>query len=67
LLDERNQILIKMVKETTTAVRVNVPNELNFKLDIHLAQLKRIGVKKTKADLIVTLTAIGLHRETGGN
>jgi len=56
-----------MAKETTTAVRVNVPNELNFKLDIHLAQLKRIGVKKTKADLIVTLAAIGLHRETGGN
>jgi len=55
------------MKKQSKIIKVELPNELNFKLDIHLAQLKRIGVKKTKADLIVTLAAIGLHRETGGN
>jgi len=56
-----------MAKKNTTAVRVNIPGDFNYKLDIHIAQLKRIGAKKTKADLIVTLAQIGFQRETVGD
>ena len=56
-----------MAKKPTTAVRVNVPNDFNFKLDVYIAQLKQLGIRKSKANLIITLAEIGFQRETVGN
>lgn len=49
--------------EKTTKILVNLPNELNYNLNIHLAKLRKMGVKTTKESLILKLTQVGLLNE----
>ena len=47
-----------------TLVQVRQPKNFNYKLEVHMAKLKQMNVKKiNKADLIVKLAEIGLQSE----
>ena len=47
-----------------TKVQLDVPKELNYALDMHLATLRHDGIKTTKAELIIKLMRIGLLKES---
>jgi len=46
-----------------TAIRLYLPPELDYKLNLHMAELKRLGIKRTKADEIIRLAWAGLQIE----
>lgn len=50
--------------EEITKVMLNLPKDVNYKLDIHLAELRRKSVKTTKVELIIKLLLIGLNQES---
>lgn len=50
--------------EEFTLVQIKLDKDLDYALNTHLLNLKRIGVKMTKAELIVKLMRIGLLKES---
>lgn len=44
-------------------IRVVIPAEFNKKLNLHLINIRDVGAKITKAELIIKLAQIGLHTE----
>lgn len=50
-----------MAKEKKTLV--TIPADFNKKLNLHLIEIRDIGVKTTKAELIVKLAEVGLMFE----
>jgi hypothetical protein len=44
-------------------IRVIIPADFNKKLNLHLIDIREIGVKITKADLIIKLAQVGLMYE----
>jgi len=44
-------------------IRVIIPADFNRKLNIHLMDIRDIGVKITKAELIIRLASLGLQVE----
>ena len=50
--------------EDYTLIQLKLSKELDYLLNLHLAQLKRASVNTTKADLIIKLMRIGLLKET---
>lgn len=44
-------------------IRVVIPADFNKKLNLHLIEIRDIGVKITKADLIIRLAQVGLMFE----
>lgn len=44
-------------------IRVIIPAEFNKKLNYHLIEIRDIGVKTTKAELIIKLAQVGLMFE----
>jgi len=49
--------------EEYTKILINIPKDFDYKLNLHLTEMKRINVKTTKADLIIKLAQIGLLKE----
>ena len=49
--------------EVLTGIVIKIPEKFNLELEQHLLDLKKVGVKKTKADLISELAQRGLLRE----
>jgi len=49
--------------EEYTTIRLMIPKEFDYKLNLRLAELKRMGVKKTKAEELIRLAQIGLLKE----
>jgi hypothetical protein len=43
---------------------VKISKEFDIKLKEYMLELEKIGVKKTKADLVLYLAQIGLQQET---
>jgi len=43
-----------------TNIRCKVPKDFDYKLNLRLAELKRMNIKRTKADEIIILAQIGL-------
>jgi hypothetical protein len=41
-------------------IRVIIPADFNKKLNLHLIDIRDIGVKTTKAELIIKLAQVGL-------
>ena len=50
--------------ENGTLIQVFIEQDLNHALDNHLMKVRHIGIKTSKADLIVKLMRIGLRNET---
>lgn len=50
--------------EEFTLVQIKLDKELDYSLNTHFLNLKRIGVKTTKAEVIVKLMRIGLLKES---
>jgi hypothetical protein len=44
-------------------IRVIIPSELNIKLNEHIERIRDVGVKITKAELIIRLASLGLQVE----
>ena len=44
-------------------IRVIIPADFNKKLNLHLIDIRDIGTKTTKADLIIKLAQVGLMYE----
>jgi hypothetical protein len=44
-------------------IRVVIPAEFNKKLNFHLIDIRDIGVKTTKAELVIRLAEVGLMFE----
>lgn len=44
-------------------IRVVIPADFNKKLNLHLIEIRDIGTKTTKAELIVKLARVGLMYE----
>jgi hypothetical protein len=49
--------------EETTKLLLSIPKDVDYKLNLHLAEYKRMNIKITKADLIIKLMDIGLLQE----
>jgi len=45
------------------AIRLVIPAEFNSKLNLHLLKIREIGVRITKAQLIINLAQVGLKYE----
>ncbi len=52
--------------EDFTIIQLKLPNEFNYKLDIHIAKLKRDGLikDKTKAQVLIECAEIGLNQKS---
>ena len=50
--------------EDYTLIQIKMSKELDYLLNLHMAQLRRTNVKTTKADLIIKLMRIGLFKES---
>lgn len=50
--------------EDYTLIQIKMSKELDYLLNLHMAQLRRASVKTTKADLIIKLMRIGLLKES---
>jgi hypothetical protein len=50
--------------EEITKLMLNIPKEVDYKLNLHLAELRRKSVKTSKMDLILKLLQIGLIQES---
>jgi hypothetical protein len=48
--------------EETIKIQLNLPKDINYKLMLHMAKMK-LFEKRTKADEIIRLMAIGLKHE----
>lgn len=48
---------------TDKNIRVVIPADFNKKLNLHLIEIRDIGVKTTKAELIIKLARVGLMYE----
>jgi hypothetical protein len=46
--------------EAFTNIRCLIPLEFDYELNLHIAELKKIGVHKTKAQLIIEFARQGL-------
>jgi hypothetical protein len=44
-------------------IRVIIPSDFNRKLNLHLLDIRDLGVKTTKAELIIKLAQLGLQIE----
>jgi hypothetical protein len=44
-------------------IRLVIPSDFNKKLDLHLIEIRDLGVITTKAELIVKLAELGLKYE----
>jgi hypothetical protein len=44
-------------------IRVIIPADFNRKLNLHLLDIRDLGVKTTKAELIIKLAQLGLQIE----
>ena len=49
--------------EAGTLIQLLIPEEFDYALSLHILNLKRAGVKTTKAELIVRLARIGWRQE----
>jgi hypothetical protein len=49
--------------EDFTVIQLKLPNDFNYKLDVHIAKLKRDGsIKdKTKAQVLIECAQLGLN------
>jgi len=50
--------------EEYTTIRLMIPKEFDYKLNLRLAEHKRLGIKRTKAEEIIKLAQIGLLKES---
>jgi len=50
--------------EEYTTIRLMIPKEFDYKLNLRLAEQKRLGIKRTKAEEIIKLAQIGLLKES---
>lgn len=57
--------LLHIYKDMATDknIRVVIPADFNKKLNLHLIEIRDIGVKTTKAELIIKLARVGLMYE----
>ena len=46
--------------ESFTLIQIKLSEDFDYKLNLRIAELKRLGVKKTKAQLVAELAQIGL-------
>ena len=46
-----------------TNIRCKVPKDFDYKLNLRLAELKRMNIKRTKAEEIIKLAQIGLLKD----
>ena len=46
-----------------TNIRCRVPKDFDYKLNLRLAELKHINIKRTKAEEIIRLAQIGLNND----
>jgi hypothetical protein len=44
-------------------IRVIIPADFNKQLNLHLIDIREVGVKTTKAELIIKLARVGLRIE----
>jgi hypothetical protein len=49
--------------EETVKIQLNLPKEVNYKLNLHMAKIK-LREKRSKANEIIRLMQIGLQTET---
>jgi hypothetical protein len=49
--------------EEFTTIRLSIPKDFDYKLNLRLAELRRMNIKRTKADEIIKLAQIGLLKE----
>jgi len=49
--------------EEFTKVLVHIPKDFDYKLNLRLAELKRLKIKRTKAEEIIKLAQIGLLKD----
>lgn len=51
--------------EDFTVIQLKLPNDFNYKLDVHIAKLKRDGAikDKTKAQVLIECAVIGLNQK----
>ena len=49
--------------EEFTKVLVHIPKDFDYKLNLRLAELKRMKIKRTKAEEIIKLAQIGLLKD----
>jgi len=49
--------------EEYTIVQVKVPKDLDYKLNLWLAELKKLNIKSSKANEIIRLATIGYNTE----
>ena len=49
--------------EESTNIRLKIPKEFDYKLNLRLAELKRMKIKRTKAEEIIKLAQIGLLKD----
>jgi hypothetical protein len=50
--------------EDFTVIQLKLPNDFNYKLDVHIAKLKRDGLikkDKTKAQVLIECAEMGLN------
>jgi len=65
LLNHENRIKTKnIIMEEGILIQLIIPEEFDYALSIHLINLKRAGVKTTKANLIMRLARIGWIKES---
>ena len=49
--------------EESTNIRLKIPKDFDYKLNLRLAELKRLKIKRTKAEEIIKLAQIGLLKD----
>jgi len=50
--------------EETTKILLSLPKEFDYRLNLRLAEQRRLGIKRTKAEEIIKLAQIGLLKES---
>ena len=53
--------------EKFTTIQLKLPKSFNYRLDVHIAKLKRDGAlkqNKSKAQILISLAEIGLAQES---
>jgi len=53
--------------QDTIGIQIEIPKELSLKLARHILDLSEIGIRATKADLIIKYARIGLNEEIKKN
>jgi len=49
--------------EVFTKILINIPIDFDYELNKQIAENKKMGIKRTKADEIIRLARIGLLKE----